>query len=183
MKLIVGLGNPGKEYEHARHNFGWQVLDALPLEWREKAKFHGLIAEKVIKDEKILFLKPTTFYNDSGKSVRAVMDFYSIPLENMMVIHDELSLPFGTIRTRVGGSDAGNNGIKSISSHIGHNYARIRLGIANNSRPVNHNDADFVLSRFNEIEQTAIPDILSQTIMFMNDFIDQVAIKTTTKRL
>ena len=183
MKLVVALGNPGLEYTKTRHNIGWQVFDELELSWQEKNKFFGLIAEKSIENEKVIFLKPTTFYNESGQGVRAVMDFYKIPLDNILVIHDELALPLGTIRTRIGGSDAGNNGVKSVSAHIGENYARIRIGIDNDIRP-KIDDADFVLDNFSKAESEILKDkIIPQAVDYIQQFAGNSFSHTSSKHI
>lgn len=132
----------------------------------------------MIDGEKILFLKPRTFYNDSGKSVRAVIDFYKIPCENVLIIHDELALPFGSVRTRIGGSDAGNNGIKSINTHIGSDTARIRLGIANELRE-KMNDADFVLASFSLSEREKLSEIIATSKKYIDAFISDNFDSTT----
>lgn len=126
----------------------------------EKAKFHAYIAELSVEGEKVLLIKPTTFYNEVGISARALIDFYKLtPSEDMLVIHDDLVLPLGTIRVRKKGSDAGNNGIKSLNAHIGEDYARLRVGIHASERT---DDTSFVLGRFtsNEVKtlkETIIP--------------------------
>ena len=136
MKLITGLGNPESRYDNTRHNVGFLLLDRIAAAhnapWQDKPKLKGVVADIVIGNEKALLLKPTTYYNLSGEAVRAVVNFYKLtPEQDVLIIHDELALPFGTLRTRLSGSDAGNNGIKSVSQHIGQNYARIRVGVAN----------------------------------------------------
>jgi PTH1 family peptidyl-tRNA hydrolase len=155
MKLIVGLGNPGLEYAGSRHNTGFAVIGFLAQEndaqFQEKSKFKGYVAEFSHDGEKVILLKPTTFYNLSGEAARAVSDFYKIPAEDVLVVHDELALPFGTVRARVRGSDAGNNGIKSVHQHIGDQFARIRLGVSNELKE-KINDSDFVLSKFSKAE-------------------------------
>lgn len=157
IKLIVGLGNVGREYENTRHNVGFILIEAFAaakqVAWHEKAKFKAHIAELHEGDAKVVLVKPTTFMNLSGEAVRALKDFYKIENSDILVIHDELDLPFGTIRTRVGGSSAGNNGIKSISAHIGENYARLRVGIADELLP-KMGAHDFVLGRFSHEELT-----------------------------
>ena len=163
MKLIVGLGNPGAEYEKTRHNTGFMLLDRLADKWdvsfADKPKFHGDIAQADIDGTKTLLLKSNTYYNETGRSVRALMDFYKLELTDVLVIHDDLALPFGTVRSRVGGSDAGNNGIKSITSHIGHEYARIRVGTWSELRE--KTDAvDFVLTKFSTTEQQQLQEIV-----------------------
>ena len=164
MKIIFAQGNPGTEYSHTRHNVGFYILDQLAkqhhLTWTDKAKFNSLITEVVINDEKVILVKPTTFYNETGISARKLIDFYSLnTATDILVIHDDLALPFGTIRIRGQGSDAGNNGIKSLNSHLGPDYHRIRVGIWNERRDL-MNDADFVLSRFSKEESKKIDDLV-----------------------
>lgn len=172
MKLIVGLGNIGENYEKTRHNLGFLMLDffatAHNLKWQEKTKFKASCAEYNSESEKILLIKPQTFYNNSGESVRAIKGFYKVKNEDILVIHDELALPFGTLRTREGGSDAGNNGIKSISTHIDADYWRIRIGIWNELQE-KMNDADFVLSKFSKEEASVIEKDINQEISVLID--------------
>ena len=152
MKLIFGLGNPGRQYIGTRHNVGFDTLDSIGLKqvagFVKKDKFKAEIAEMNISGEKILLARPLTFYNAAGESYRAICDFYKIDPQDTLIIHDELSLPFGTVRVREGGSDAGNNGIKSINQHGGQDSRRVRVGIANADR-VLIGDTDFVLGRLN----------------------------------
>lgn len=173
MKLIIGLGNPEKKYENTRHNTGFIAVDRAADGWQDKPKFHGQLAEREVDGEKILFFKPSTNYNGSGFGVRAVKDFYKIDNSDILVIHDDLALPFGTIRTRLGGSDAGNNGIKSLNTHIGDppagGYARVRVGVGHDQRQ--QNDIDFVLSKFSKIEAKKLPNILEITDTTVKDFI------------
>src|SRR4051812_44656762 len=120
MKVIFAQGNPGNEYTTTRHNVGFFMLDRYARdnggEFIKKAKFHADIAELSINSEKVLIVKPTTFYNDTGQSARLLIDFYKLdPSTDFLVIHDDLALPLGTVRTRDKGSDAGNNGIKSLN--------------------------------------------------------------------
>lgn len=162
MKLIVGLGNPESRYDGTRHNTGFFVLDELAkqqsLKWQLKEKFKAHIAE--LPDKAALLVKPTTYYNLVGESVRALADFYKIPPEDILIIHDELALPFGTLRTREKGSDAGNNGIKSLNAHMGPTTKRLRVGIQNDLSA--HMDAaDFVLAKFTPSEK----DELAKTVL------------------
>ncbi|MFZ1360878.1 MAG: aminoacyl-tRNA hydrolase [Candidatus Saccharimonadales bacterium] len=133
MKLILAQGNPGAEYANTRHNVGFLALDhytqAHALTFQSKPKFNADIAEMTVDGEKILLAKPMTFYNETGVSARAIADFYKIYPEDVLVLHDDLALPLGTVRTREKGSDAGNNGIRSLNSHLGEHYKRIRIGI------------------------------------------------------
>lgn len=174
MKLILAQGNPGANYAKTRHNVGFLAFDFISkqqkLTFQPKPKFYADIAE-VNDEEKILFIKPTTFYNETGKAARAIADFYKIPSSNILVIHDDLALPFGTIRTREKGSPAGNNGIKSLNAHLGEQYARIRIGIwselADKMDP-----ADFVLANFNSDEMNRLNnDILPKVAVLIQDFI------------
>ncbi len=156
MKIIFAQGNPGSQYARTRHNTGFVVLDLLADKesgaWRSESKFHAEIAEIYLNNEKVLLVKPLSFYNETGQVARAFIDFYKLdPSQDFLVIHDELALPFGTIRVREKGSDAGNNGIKSLNSHLGPDYARIRVGIWNDKRDL-MDDADFVLSAFSSDE-------------------------------
>lgn len=160
MKLIFAQGNPGTQYATSRHNVGWQVLDAFAAQqgvsFSSRPKFNADIAEFSVEDEKILLAKPATYYNETGISARAIIDFYKLdPRVDILVLHDELALDFGTIRVREKGSDAGNNGIKSLNTHIGPDYHRLRIGIAA-ERQGAQDDADFVLSHFNKEEQGAL---------------------------
>jgi PTH1 family peptidyl-tRNA hydrolase len=165
MKIIFAQGNPGDQYAATRHNVGFMVLDTFAKEkevtFSPKPKFSADIAEFGSGEEKVLLVKPTTFYNETGQSARALIDFYKLtPATEVLAIHDDLALPFGTLRTREKGSDAGNNGIKSLNAHIGHDYARLRIGIYNDLRE-RMDDADFVLSRFSKAET----DTLQETII------------------
>jgi len=164
MKVIFAQGNPGPQYKNTRHNVGFLVVDTLAEQHRadfiKKPKFHAEIAEITIAGEKTLLVKPSTFYNETGQSARLITDFYKLSAkDDFLVIHDDLALPLGTIRIREKGSDAGNNGIKSLNAHLGTSYGRIRVGIYNTLRDRVH-DADFVLSSFTKSEA----DVLGSTI-------------------
>lgn len=132
MLLIVGLGNPGAQYVHNRHNIGFMAVDTIQRKhnfssWNKK--FHALISEGKINGHKILLIKPQTYMNLSGQAVGEAMRFYKVPLEDLIVLHDELDLPAGKVRIKTGGSAGGHNGIKSIDAHCGAQYRRLRLGI------------------------------------------------------
>lgn len=132
MFLIVGLGNPGAEYQNTRHNVGFMAVDEIHNKYgfgAYKSKFDGLVAEGKIGGEKVLILKPQTYMNLSGNSVVKAALFYKILPENVIVIHDDLDLPLGTVRAKLGGGNAGHNGLKSLDQHITPNYNRIRIGI------------------------------------------------------
>jgi len=166
MKLLFAQGNPGRQYARTRHNTGFIALDTLAEAhggtWGTQTKFRAEVAEIFVAHEKVLLVKPLSFYNETGQVARALVDFYKLePSEDVLVIHDELALPFGTIRVRQKGSDAGNNGIKSLNAHLGPDYARIRIGIWNERRDL-MDDADFVLSAFSK-EEAALLDTLVET--------------------
>jgi len=175
MKLIFAQGNPGTTYERTRHNVGFLAVDFYAAEkaavFQPKSKFHADIAEITVHGEKVLLVKPTTFYNETGQAARLLADFYKLETTDILVIHDELALPFGTLRTREKGSDAGNNGIKSLSAHLGENYARIRVGTWNEI--ADKQDAfDFVLSKFNADEMNKLhSDIFPKIAEIIDDFI------------
>lgn len=167
MKVIFGLGNPGAEYAGTRHNIGFMAVSKMAKDegktFAERTKFKAYIAEMTIAGEKVLLVKPTTFYNNVGESARAIIDFYKLDLsKDLLVIHDDLALPIGTIRIRGKGSDAGNNGVKSLNAHIGPDYARLRVGIAVEDRT--NDDSSFVLARFNDAEIGALKTTLMPKI-------------------
>lgn len=155
MKLIFGLGNPGKEYVGTRHNAGFDTLDSYAIKnsssFIKKDRFIAEIAELSLHDEKVVLARPLTFYNNVGESFTTILSFYNFNPMDCLIIHDELALPFGTLRVRQGGSDAGNNGIKSINIHGGATSMRLRFGIATEKRSL-VGDTSFVLSKFNKEE-------------------------------
>jgi peptidyl-tRNA hydrolase, PTH1 family len=132
MRLLVGLGNPGSDYAGNRHNIGFMALDEIARTHRAtpwRAKFQGLICELTLGGEKAILLKPLTYMNESGRAVGEAMRFYKIAPEDVVAFHDELDLPPGKLRVKLGGGNAGHNGLKSITAHCGNEYWRARLGI------------------------------------------------------
>lgn len=172
-KLVVGLGNVGKKYEKTRHNAGFLCLDhAVKLasgEWKEKKSLKCLLSEVKVGDKRVLFIKPTTLMNLSGDAVQAVKQFYKIDNKDILVVHDELALPFGSLRIRAGGSDAGNNGIKSVSTAIGQDYARLRIGIAN--KAIKEDATEYVLKNFSKEEQGHFKELYAETNALITEFI------------
>ncbi|HKY41056.1 MAG TPA: aminoacyl-tRNA hydrolase [Polyangiaceae bacterium] len=169
MLLIAGLGNPGPRYQATRHNLGFRVIDTLADQCGVAAsafreRFHGEIASARLGTEELLLLRPQTFMNDSGRSVQAACAFYKIkPAEGgLLVIHDELDLPFGDVRLKKGGGDAGNRGIRSISAALGPDYLRIRLGIGRPPPDFRGDPADFVLQAFAPEEQATVTDMIAR---------------------
>lgn len=136
MKILIGLGNPGQQYETTRHNVGWMALDRLAervsSKWRTDRRFRASLAEVTLPgiDDRLLLVKPLTFMNLSGEAARAVVDFYKVPVEDVLVITDDMALPLGFVRVRPRGSDGGHNGLKSLVQHLGgQDFTRIRVGV------------------------------------------------------
>ena len=175
MKILFAQGNPGQDYSTTRHNVGFMALDTLAkahsASFSHKSKFDADIAEVSISGEKVLLVKPRTFYNETGKSARAICDFYKCaPATDLLAIHDDLALPLGTIRTRQQGSDAGNNGIKSLNSHLGGVFWRLRIGIYSTLKD-RINDATFVLANFQKAEMNILKDgIIPKTLELAAQF-------------
>lgn len=163
MKLIVGLGNPGKQYENTRHNIGFKVIDQLCKHLDvslNKEKFQGVYCLERFNGEKFILLKPLTYMNLSGQSVQAIMNYYNIDTNNLLVIYDDLDLPVGRIRLRQKGSAGGHNGMRSIISQIGtEQFNRIRIGI---DRPQKSgmSISNYVLSNFTKEELVEIDDVI-----------------------
>ncbi len=161
MILVVGLGNPGAGYARNRHNFGFMAVDDICRQFSfssYKEKFLGFISEGKISGEKVIVLKPNTFMNNSGISVREVVNFYKLSSDQVIVFHDDLDLSFGKVKVKKGGGSAGHNGLKSIDSHIGKEYIRVRLGI---SHPDKQEVISYVLSDFSLSEREEIAFLLS----------------------
>jgi PTH1 family peptidyl-tRNA hydrolase len=164
MKLVVGLGNPGPRYNGTRHNIGFAVLDYLVAgsrfgSWR--SRFESEVAEIVEGVEHVLLVKPQTFMNLSGRAVWQVVDFYKLPLSDLLVVCDDIALPTGKLRVRAKGSDGGQKGLRSIQGSLGTDeYARLRIGIGS---PDEHMDAaDYVLSRFKPGERDIVEDAIAK---------------------
>ena len=160
--LIVGLGNPGNEYSLTRHNVGFMAIDALaPQDAVWKKEKNALTARIDAGGIKVILAKPQTFMNNSGESVGPLMMFYKIPLENLIVIHDDMDLKLGILREKVGGSSAGHNGIKSIDAAVGNGYRRIRIGIGHpRDFDSKMNPADWVLGKFDSQQLEQIKSVI-----------------------
>ena len=185
MKVILALGNPGEKYVHTRHNAGFLVIDQLATgqsaHFSNKPKFSANIAELNMSGEKILLVKPTTYYNEVGISARAILDFYKLTLDDLLIIHDDTDLDFGKIRVRKGGRDAGSNGLKSLHAHIGSDFWHIRIGTDNLLRRQVSTDR-FVMMNFNSDELTilknwAIPTAQTMIRGFLSDQISAISVK------
>jgi len=161
MKLVVGLGNPGSKYHGTRHNIGFELVDRLARGGSDAAfahKFDGLLAEVEIDFRRVLLLKPETFMNLSGRSVGQAMRFFKLPVTDLLVVCDDLSLPLGKLRLRPAGSDGGQKGLRDIAANLGTDqYPRLRIGIGENQ---DIDAVDFVLTRFRNSERPIIDDAL-----------------------
>ena len=165
LRAVVGLGNPGAEYELTRHNAGFWFVDQLAetarADFRVESRFQGVLAKARIGGVDLLLLKPATFMNRSGQAAQALAAFYKLAPEQILVAHDELDLPAGTVRLKRGGGHGGHNGLRSLHQHLGENYARLRIGIGHPG----HKDLvlDYVLGRPGKADAAAIEDAIMRS--------------------
>lgn len=162
--LIVGLGNPGSEYENTRHNIGFMVVSSLAnqlgLSLQKKKEFVSQFAQGVLAGNKIILLLPMTFMNLSGDAVKRCMDFYKIPKENLVVVSDDAALPFAKLRIRKKGSSGGHNGLKNIEQRLGSSdFVRVKVGVGFDSTM---DLAEFVLASFSKVEQLTLPSLIGE---------------------
>lgn len=166
--LVIGLGNPGPEYTNTRHNVGFMAVDTLAgddIKWKKEK--NALTYATDIDGHRIIFVKPQTYMNNSGTAVLALMTFYKTPIENIIVIHDDMDLSIGDIREKIGGGSAGHNGIKSIDANVGRDYRRIRIGIGHpRDFDLPTNPADWVLGRFGPLQLAAITQAIKNIKLF-----------------
>jgi PTH1 family peptidyl-tRNA hydrolase len=171
--LIAGLGNPGPQYEHTRHNVGFWWLDQLAADlgssFKVENKFHGQLAQCQIAQNKVFLLKPLVFMNRSGQSVAALANFYKIPQQNILVIHDELDLPVGTARYKKGGGHGGHNGLRDIIAKCGKDFLRCRIGIAHpgDSKMV----SDYVLGKPSQADRQQIMTSIDNSLRVVSDVV------------
>lgn len=173
MFVIAGLGNPGKEYERTRHNAGFQCIDYLSVLYRIpvlKAKFKSLTGEGIIQGKKVILVKPQTYMNNSGEAIKAVVDFYKVETNSLVVIYDDADLERGVIRIRPKGSSGTHNGMKSIIYHLQTDeFPRFRIGIG---KPLENQDlVSYVLGKCNQDEQRIMNEAIEKTAMAVGDFI------------
>ena len=171
MKLIVGLGNPGKEYDNTRHNVGFMILDEYArvnnLEFN-KNKFEGLYLDTVINNEKVIFLKPLKYMNLSGEVIRKYVDYFKINISDILIIHDDMDLDVGTFKIRYKGGSAGHNGLKNIEANLYTNeYKRIKVGISKNK---NIDTINYVLGKFSKEEMNKLNEAFKVMPNIINDF-------------
>lgn len=186
--LVVGLGNVGKTYDGTRHNIGFACVDRFAKDndfptWAEKRDLKCHLTSQTLGDAKVYLIKPTTLMNLSGEAVQAAAHFYKISPDHIVAVHDELDIPFGQIRTRVGGSAAGHNGIKSVTEHIGENYGRVRIGIGPKTGsprtpgsrgekvPEQIDSADFVLAPFSKDQQAHLKNLTREVSAILTEHI------------
>jgi PTH1 family peptidyl-tRNA hydrolase len=171
--LIVGLGNPGSEYAKTRHNIGFRILETLAkengVEFQKKRDFKAEVAKFTAKNKQALLLKPTTYMNLSGEAVRKCLDFYKIGTESMLIVVDDVDMPFGQLRLRSQGSSGGHNGLKSIEFHTGSKvYYRLKIGVG---RQVGTDVADHVLGAFTHEEEEKLGSIVDQAVKVLSSYI------------
>jgi peptidyl-tRNA hydrolase, PTH1 family len=183
MKLIVGLGNIGQEYEKTRHNVGFMLIDELIGAYQLPAcvnndKFKAQIVEGQIGHEKVLLVKPTTMMNLSGEAVGSLARFYKLDAGDIWVLYDEVDLAFGKLRIRQDGGSAGHNGIKSIIDAVGEGFVRFRFGVGTERHP-NHDTADYVLGQFTPQEQEKLPAMLEEAAKMLTEHLEDKIEDTT----
>lgn len=173
--LVVGLGNVGKEYDGTRHNVGFVALDELAKQndfpaWTTRKDLKCELTMANLGENRVILCKPTTLMNLSGEAAQAVARFYRISNPQTLAVYDEMAIPFGQLRTCLGGSDAGHNGVKSLIGHIGGDFSRLRIGIGN-ELAANKDAADFVLDKFTKEEQEKLPLILREANALITEYI------------
>ena len=183
IKLIVGLGNPGNEYEHTRHNIGvdfvYKLADMYKIDMRPEGKFSGIVGRGNIEGQEVRLVFPTTYMNESGRSVGALCNFYKIKPEEILVCHDDLDLPAGHMKFKFGGGLAGHNGLRSITANLANsqNYYRLRLGIG---KPHSKEVINWVLGRPNSADQKLIDDAYEVALVSLKKLFTQGVSKFTS---
>jgi PTH1 family peptidyl-tRNA hydrolase len=173
--LIIGLGNPGKEYAGTRHSIGFEVLNEFALKnsypgWISKKDLRCDICVQNLGENRVILCKPNTFMNDSGQAAQAVQRFYRVYNQNTLAVYDELAIPFGQLRTRLGGSAAGHNGVKSLIQHLGDDFGRLRIGVGSDIAK-KADAADFVLGKFSKKEQGGLPQVIREANAIITEYI------------
>ncbi|MCK4935124.1 MAG: aminoacyl-tRNA hydrolase [Simkaniaceae bacterium] len=171
--LIVGLGNPGKKYSYTRHNLGFLIVDAFAAKYdcdfRTERDRQGSIAKGVIHQKNVLLLKPLTFMNESGRALKSCMDYYKILVSDVLVISDDISIPFGSLKMRSQGGTGGHNGLKSVQAHLNtQEYPRLRVGIGDR---IYGDLSSHVLSKFNDREMLDLPKIINAGVEMLDRWV------------
>ena len=174
MLLLVGLGNPGPNYDNNRHNIGFKVIDAINQQFslsKQKPKFKGLLTTGNIDNKKVYAIKPLTFMNNSGTCIKELIDYFKIDAKNVFVFHDDLDIDLGKVKAKFGGSSAGHHGIESIDKSIGKDYSRVRVGIGRPQQKTKVNN--HVLDDFNDNEEEKIKDITDSIVKLVPKLINK----------
>ena len=174
MMLLVGLGNPNLNNSNNRHNVGFSVIDAINEKFKlskQKPKFKGLLTTGKINEQKVFAIKPLTFMNNSGVCIKELIEYFKIDVKDVFVFHDDMDIDIGKVKTKIGGSNAGHNGIDSIDKNIGKNYSRIRIGIGRPSK--NSTAADHVLDNFSSDEKQNVEEVTKNIIESMSILISK----------
>ena len=172
---VIGLGNVGEKYDQTRHNIGFSSVDNFASDnefpgWVSKKDIKAAVSIKTMGDSRVILMKPTTLMNLSGDAVMGLVQFYKIPATNILVVHDELDIEFGKIRSKQGGSSAGHNGIKSVINAIGEDFSRLRIGIGPKT-PEQIDSADFVLQKFTPKELKYLDSLYLESSSMINEYI------------
>lgn len=174
IRLIAGLGNPGEKHQQTRHNAGFWFVEALAkkegVDFKHQSKFKGDVSHFSFQGENIWLLKPLTYMNNSGESLRAFADFYKLPTEQILVAHDEIDLPNGVVKIKWAGGHGGHNGLRSIFSHLNQNFWRLRLGVGHPGRK--EDVIDYVLKRPSKQEHTDIDNAIDKALVPLDDMIN-----------
>jgi peptidyl-tRNA hydrolase, PTH1 family len=173
--LIIGLGNAGKDYAGSRHNIGFKILDEFASKnefpaWTLKKDLKCQLAVQNMGENRVILCKPATFMNNSGQAAQATQHFYQVYNQNTLAVYDELAIPFGSLRTRRGGSAAGHNGVKSLIQHLGEDFERLRVGIGTDMAQ-RADSSDFVLGKFTRPETEAMPQIIRESNAIITEYI------------
>tara|TARA_B100000686_G_scaffold295213_1_gene325917 strand:+ start:848 stop:1408 length:561 start_codon:yes stop_codon:yes gene_type:complete len=174
MLLLVGLGNPNPNNSNNRHNVGFLVIDAINAKFKlskQKPKFKGLLTTGKINDQKVFAIKPLTFMNNSGVCIKELIEYFKIEVKNVFVFHDDMDIDIGKIKAKIGGSNAGHNGIDSIDKNIGKNYSRVRIGIGRPKK--NSTGADHVLDNFSVDEKQNVEKVTNSIIESLSILINK----------
>lgn len=177
MKMIVGLGNIGPQYDNTRHNTGFIVVDAFAVEHNielNNRKLNAKFGIGMVGTQKVILVEPTTFMNESGRAVRPIMDYYDIDINDVIIVHDDMDLPVGKLRIKAKGSAGGHNGIKSLIDHLGtREFTRLKVGIGH---PANNNVVDHVLGKFNKDEAPLLNQTVDQSMELLNEWVNGASV-------
>ncbi len=182
---MIGLGNPGDGYSGTRHNVGFATLDKFAAvngfpEWINKKDLRCAMSIQQLSDTRVVLCKPSTFMNLSGEAAHSVQNFYKVYNPQTLVVYDELAIPFGSLRTRVEGSDAGHNGVKSLIQHLGDDFGRLRIGIGSDK---SKNSAEFVLKPFAKAEKSNLDLVIKEACSLITEFLADGTLPHDTRKV